>query len=581
MGKSVYLAAGTSILLTHIMLCFFLRYRTRRMIWWCLPVSLVLALTYALSIWYIAFRYDALPYSGLHSDASFAISYVNNVINGNYFGDFYEKDVPSHYPPLYFWILGTVARLIGTDAKTAWITAPVLVLAVLPFTVFRVGRAIGGDRIGFYASFAFFALGSAITSYLFSRREFPPMNWGIHKPYEILAGVFALAWLVDVIRATEANEGPKGGQYATVARQGVNGGVVFLLYYPWFALTAAALFCLLLVDYIRDRAPVLWKIRHVVMVSLVSLVVGAPFWLPYVSALLQNEHDPSHGWRHITLSFFDITRVTVGLGYCGSLFVLGVYGFLENWRRNRIARGIGVLVCLLYCWFASTYITWPLLHTNVLSAKASMLIFVSMCFGTALTLDRLSQWNGLRLLLLSPFLLSLCSLVLLPTFVQWNTRTDERLARAVGSFPIPVRELVRAIGGKEKELTALVSARLAYELPTVSRIRLFLSPNIFFSNPLARFEKRKKLVEDLGRLESGTLSSRLTDLRIGLVVLEKEGNGSFSLLIQNSSLPSSIFDTDRFYYDKVTFAPGQFSRGDFSKVFEDEQTVAFLVGATG
>jgi len=578
MHRTVYLVAGVSIIVGHVALCVLLRHKVRTMVWWCLPMASLLSLTYALNMWQTSYRHDGVPYSGYQSDASFSISYVNNVIHGNYFGDFYDKHVPSHYPPLYFWLLGTTARLLGTDAVSIWIGAPLLVLAVLPFIVFWVGRAIGGDGVGFYACFAFFALGNAIISYIFPGREFPPMFWAIHKPYELIAALIALAWFVDVIRATETNRDTARGRYAVLVRQGIVGGLIFLLYYPWFGIAAGALLCFLFVERIRDRRPVLWKLRHLAMVCFLSLLVAAPFWVPFVSALLQSERDPNHGWHFITLGFFDVTRVTIGLGYCGALFFLGAYGIAERWRSHRIALGIGVLGTLLYCWYFSSYVTWPLLHTGFLSAKAVMFLFVTMCFGTAFALESLGRRPSLKPILANPFLLSLCSLALLPTFVQWNARTDQRLARAAGSFPAQVRELVQGVGGEKTELTALASARIAFELPAVSRIRLFLSPNIHYSNPLARFEHRARLVRGLERLESSALSARLVALGIHLLVLDKDKDGSLSLPIQTLSLHTSLFESSSLYHnEKVTFARPQFSAHDFGKILEDDQIVAFVV----
>ncbi len=160
---------------------------------WCIPLSILLSTSYVYGIQ----SSRSITYGGIVGDNSFEIASLNNAIHGNYFGDSYERTIPSDYPLLYFSVLGTASRIIGLNAISAWRFAPVILFLLLPFVIYEIGHSLKDPETGIWCCVSFFGLGAMKTE-LFVE---PVRNWGtftmaIQKPYELLGELILLYCLI-------------------------------------------------------------------------------------------------------------------------------------------------------------------------------------------------------------------------------------------------------------------------------------------------------------------------------------------------------------------------------------------------
>src|SRR3989339_775293 len=80
------------------------------------PVSFVLLIAVFLSLTYYFLIYNSeLTWWGLQGDEIFVTAFMQKVASGQFFSDFFYKDLPPFYPPLYFWLIGGLGYLFNLN----------------------------------------------------------------------------------------------------------------------------------------------------------------------------------------------------------------------------------------------------------------------------------------------------------------------------------------------------------------------------------------------------------------------------------------------------------------------------------
>ncbi|MEJ5241526.1 MAG: hypothetical protein WHS87_10050 [Anaerolineales bacterium] len=320
----VYLALTVYVWITYAVLVWkAIQRRNARFL--CLTLAFILPVTYLLGIQ----SSGQIVYGGLIGDNSFQISLLNNVIHGNYFGDYYQKVTPLDYPPLFFWLLGTLSRWSHLDAITAWRLFPLVLLALWPFLLFQLGKKLGNEETAIWISAG--ALGIGTLNTRFFGFTLPQRDWGIfsltlNKPYEILAAFLLLNWIIQAsISKFKLNK-------INFVKIFLTGGIIALLYYPFLAPGALAL----ILEYWREKSCVLR--RNILQTSLAFLsgafIFGLPFWGTIAYGFINFPSGANYRTHYIALWHFDPTGYTVGLGYVGGLFIFGLLSVWRLWKQD-------------------------------------------------------------------------------------------------------------------------------------------------------------------------------------------------------------------------------------------------------
>lgn len=499
--------------------------------WWCLPAGLLLAGTgsvHAASM--------SSCYYGLMSDAAFQIALINRALHGRWLADCFDPNVVTHYPPLWFWAVGIAARGLDMTALQIARWTPCVVLAALPLMVAATTLYVTQRQhtVG-YAALATVAFTVYHARwFLETERGWGLLEFTVHKPYEVIAGLASIAWVVWVVRSHAA----KWYGHRTVVLQGVVAGIILLMYYPWLAVAVAAVVVTLSALRAEEGPRALARpLAGLSVVMLIAAVVASPWLGPFAKARLADRTDTNYGGLYFTHASLDPTLVTTGLGHFGLLFGLGGAGVWMLARRRAGSAIVGILA-VSYTWWASSFVTIPIFGRAFLGQKATMLIL--LCFATTASLVMWTVHARVHrhwLKWLSfPVLWVIC-LPLLPTIVTWNAVTDRALARAYRDTVLDDAAALAA-AMPQRPLTVLGTAAAVQALPALSDgVRLYISPNIHYSNPLADYARRSAdvltMIANLHR--GGHAVDELGELGIDILVLQRLPSGQWGLRLASDA----------------------------------------------
>ncbi len=554
------LLPGLAIITVCLVLTFLIWKKGRSPWLWCIPLGLLLAGSYAVNLYAML---DGTVYGGLRNDQSFVVAYTNNVIRGNYLGDFFDKEVPAHYPPLLFWVVGTAARTIGCTGVEIWRYLPLIVLFALPFLGFAVGRQLGGDRVGFYSCFALVGIGGFHTQFYFGQGD--PLalaHYGTVKPYELLGALLLISWLISHVRGWSENRTPSA---KWIVAQGILSGAVLLLYHPWFAIGIATLGAYGLFAPPSGRRGA--YLGRLAIVTAIGLAVSSVFWLRYLLAWIELGAERNYQLQPINLYQLDPTWITFGMGYFGLLFFLGFAGFTQL-KRYPALKVLLIATGMVYLWFSSTFVTHPLLGISFLPVKTHLALLpifaVASGVGLQLVADKLtdSRWRSL----LQPVALTALALFMAPNALRWNPQFDALFKRGMRPLPDAVREIGRLLD--ERGGPTIVGGDGMHEICAISSVRPFTAPNIHYANPVTKYKARIASVRDAAAatMTGADLDSALERLGIDGILLSK--GPARDLYI--------VFGYRRGATERVQFDEGAFDAEHFENVFENELLVLYL-----
>ena len=171
---------------------------------YALVIGSICAITYAYNM-----NQAPQPYSGLLSDQTFQTAFIRSLSDNSGLHDWYDSRLPTHYPPLYFITCSVFVRLFGLSAIEAAIILPCILLFILPIIFYLTIYYLFNERydknqVAAIAVVCLFGFGSYSTSFILSRSAgFGIFYWICIKPYEVLAALLTLSWLVVIIFAIE------------------------------------------------------------------------------------------------------------------------------------------------------------------------------------------------------------------------------------------------------------------------------------------------------------------------------------------------------------------------------------------
>ncbi len=272
---------------------------------------------------------------GNQGDETFQIAFFQHVIEGHWLSDFFYHHLPPFYPPLYFWIFGSIGKLFSMTGITSGILGIIATYTLLPTLSVYTARYLGGTKRDEQI-----ALISSAGLLLF----FPTEALFV-KPYEALAAILSALWLVGFVRLIQQPS------RMLCVRHGILGGVIFLLYYFWFALMIPAMIMLMIYhkDKLRTSFPMFAGVGSIV--TLISL----PFLAPYLTALLR------FGQENFQATYFFPTDIHLALPWThvsllGVTALLGLsYFFKKDLTPYHLA--CGALLASILCWHVLQLLT--------------------------------------------------------------------------------------------------------------------------------------------------------------------------------------------------------------------------------
>lgn len=327
------LAWSKIILFSGVAVFFVLLWRQAR------PGAYVALLTAAVTLFYaIMSRPLQTMFWGTSGDEVFMSAFLTRVMADGWFSDFYYAWLPPFYPPLYFWLTGTVARPFvetGVGAAKIGVLATLLLWFIVPYLwqklFWRLADMKESASDVLVRSPWFWLLVPTVFMLLL---DFDNI---ILKPYETFSALMAVCFVGAIARAMQEER----WSHPLIIFFGVTGGLLFLTYYFWWFILIPALFFLAL----SSKMPAKNTMR-VVEIGLWTAAVSAIYLVPLLQSFFKQGIE---NWQ----AFFFVPSDTATYApwaeasLRGILFAIGLVGLLA-FRANAFLRAHTSVLILAY-----------------------------------------------------------------------------------------------------------------------------------------------------------------------------------------------------------------------------------------
>ena len=242
--------------------------------------------------------------------------------------DFTTKDLPSFYPPAYFWVLGRIAALLGVEPWRMLKVGAIAAALAIPMLTYVMWRRVTDDRIA--------ALISVV----------PLVVENFYEPYSWLVIVAFVPWWLETACGTRRLGEPPG----SITLLGAVGALMLVTYWYFFTVGIVALAIKLVLDRIEDRLDGR-QLGRTGTVFAVTVVLSAWYWLPLVVSTARAEHPESLGNRWFSPSHPNLPLPMLDPSPVGVLCLAGLLYLAVAYRRDPVARGLAILLAGTYAWY--------------------------------------------------------------------------------------------------------------------------------------------------------------------------------------------------------------------------------------
>ncbi|MDD5110359.1 MAG: hypothetical protein PHI63_04045 [Patescibacteria group bacterium] len=299
--------------------------------WW--PVAAVV--TAAILALQALIFFNGTLWNLLSGDELLVASFYQRVISDGFSHDFFYANLPPFYPPFFFYLVGSAARLLhltGIGAAKLGAAFATALVPLLAWIFWRV-RNPDDDRV---ASKPYFPLLLSLLPFVVV--DYPSL---LTKPYEFISAIGVLLWFVWTQRLVTKSDQNLGGW---ILVSGAIGAVLFTTYYLWFAMV-----CIAVLVACPWRA---WQtardyLRSWGMVAGIVAAGSAWYWLPLLSSYVQLGMENWQPAFFVASDFNFFPPVEFSLR---SFWLWAGLGSLLYYRRRAAVRPAVFLLAGVYVW---------------------------------------------------------------------------------------------------------------------------------------------------------------------------------------------------------------------------------------
>jgi len=280
---------------------------------------------------------------GAVADQSYRTAYLTKFGHTWELVDYAYKDLPSFYPPLYFWVLGRLGAVLGIASWEMLKIGTLAVAFLVPVAGWLLWRPVVGPRRA--------AVVVVATSLAFH-------DWYVPHLWLAIA-VFVPWWLhfvVGVGRPPGTRLG-RGGLIVAIAL----GAVVALTY--WYVLLIglvhlAAMAATRAAARRHGRPPEPASLRDVAVVLGGIVVVTIPYWLPLAVSFLTTPGARTMQNRYYTAEEVSLPLPFLEFDLRGALLAFGLVALVATAHRRRVSLHLLGLLAAAYLLYLVGYLTF-------------------------------------------------------------------------------------------------------------------------------------------------------------------------------------------------------------------------------
>lgn len=438
----------------------------------------------------------------LGGDEQYVTAFYQRVISEGFGLDFSYPHLPPFYPPLYFYLIGSLAAPLALTGVAAAKLGGVVAIALAPLAVW-LGRRAYRDDDPLLAQPSFWLLAVVLSFAVF---DFPAI---LNKPYEFISAIGVLLWYAVLQQRLRDNGRLPFGQ---VVAFGAVGALLATTYYFWLLIAAVAV---LVGCPWASRAR--WRyLAPWALVGAVTLALSAWYWWPLAASYAQ------YGMENWQPAFFVIADLEwfprLEVATWSFWQYLGLFGLLY-FRRRPLPRRCLELLAGAYLWQVASLLSVVVGDSPMQASRGFIYLGkIVLAFGAAYAVTHwiaaarsaaaglghvadvlrerfaglpaalrlrtrwLLAWLGVCLSL--PFGLWLDAAAV-PAHLQEMRQADPTVAALLPYFR------------QHPEAAELTTLSFVPKLSAFTPLHLYVNHNQHFSHPAANFSRRLRYLERL------------------------------------------------------------------------------------
>ncbi|MCX6046519.1 MAG: arabinofuranosyltransferase, partial [Chloroflexi bacterium] len=438
------------------------------------------------------------------------------------FVDAVYRDLPTFYPPLYYYILGRLAALFQIEPFHIMKTGLLATTFVMPYLSTWLWRRVVDYKLAVAAAFVL----------LFYQLWFKPAEW-------LTLVLFIPWWLYWVEDVRQQRPIQRRGQIGWWLIGGLLGALLFQTYYYWFFIGGVSLLLKLVVASLKKAKDAVWQLDrgNAVGVLASAALLSSFYWGPYLYSMYA-----TGGWDPLQNRWLSDGKIPLPIPFLDDsiegLFLLGGLLYLVlSAGGNRVSRGLLNLVMAVYVWAALGYVGILTDHP-LLTFRAYPVIDYLLALAALLGLLRLWQENlwqrlapplAIYLTRLAPALL----VILLLFFGQETTNglmQDDNIQKALEAH-VPQEQLnaLDKLTSQQYLNKDILLGNNYADLLAYRPLYTFIPWTATFSHPAGRLHDRADFLERLASTSEPTLfaaafmNNRYS--KLDYVLLDPKDNG--------------------------------------------------------
>jgi len=328
------LALSKLILFFYGALMLFFVYKNKKPIWCLVLTGASVILFYIILSWPLQ-----RMWWGNVGDELFVAGFLGKVLFDGPAHDFYYGWLPNFYPPLYFWVTGLISRPFAHNAIVAA----------------KIG-IIGTLFLWFYGTYFWQKVfWDKISTSLSNKKNIVESNWFwflypliylavldfdsiLLKPYEAIAALFGVLWMGIMARSFYEKKWTK---YHFIFI-GISGGILFLIYYFWWAIFIPTLLILVFLN--KER--LLPNLKRLIYSGLIILAISSIFLGPLFYSYVKYGVENGQAIHFIYSDFFSF--IPWGeLSIRSLIYIFGLLALIIFYKKSFIKASL-IIVILSY-----------------------------------------------------------------------------------------------------------------------------------------------------------------------------------------------------------------------------------------
>lgn len=459
-------------------------------------------------------------------------------------GDFYYKDLPCFYPPLYYWLLSLYARVFSLEAYQMLKVGSLFIYLLGPPLLFLFWRKLVTTYQALIISIATFMIGSINQAY------------PLLVPHAFLADILFVPWwlyYVDNVRR-------RPGDWKLYVTGGLIGGALFSTYFYAFFIGGflIALRFVLKLSGINTFNPATFSFKRAFAILSLAATASAPYWLPLIISIYVGGIDRSRGGWHsagATGLVFDYLELTVvGVAYVTAIL------YLARHHRLPVHKSLlSLLLATVVWWFVGSLAGAHDFSLNLIKTRQFVHLLGGPVIGLALA--GVSRWVFVNRVRWRFAAIGMMGILLLYALNGFNSGARHKGIRTARTASLPIwHELAL----EHPELKGSVVLAGDPALHSFIPVHAFNTVNEHYAHPGSRYKDRLDLllllekVPDAG-LISIVLRHNIYDRVDYVAPLRRDGSMVFPANVSNYPNRSflktvrfqdSLLNDDR-YFDRM------------------------------